>query len=110
MAEWLNAAVLKTVVRDERTVGSNPTPAARIAAHFYGDGDYENQSWQSEETTIWKCTQCWQRGRFAKPLGRRNATSEVGTHHFRHAVEASSVLESSCGGTQRLCVNRTLDR
>ena len=28
MAEWLNAAVLKTVVRDERTVGSNPTPAA----------------------------------------------------------------------------------
>lgn len=28
MLEWLKRAVLKTVVRDERTVGSNPTPAA----------------------------------------------------------------------------------
>ena len=34
---------------------------------------------------LWKRTQCWQRGRFAKPLGRSNATSEVGTHRFRHA-------------------------
>ena len=25
---WFNATVLKTVVRDERTVGSNPTPPA----------------------------------------------------------------------------------
>ena len=28
MAEWIKATVLKTVVRDERTVGSNPTVAA----------------------------------------------------------------------------------
>ena len=54
-----------------------------IAAHFYGDGDHENQSWQSEETIIWRCTQCWQRGQFAKLLGRRNMMSGVGTHHLR---------------------------
>lgn len=58
---WLIATVLKTVGRDERPVGSNPTPSARIAAHFYGDGDYVNQSWQSEETT---------KNKFQKPLDK----------------------------------------
>jgi hypothetical protein len=29
MAEWLNAAVLKTAERDERSVGSNPTLSPR---------------------------------------------------------------------------------
>ena len=45
----------------------------------------ENSS--PENITIWSSTQCWQRGRFAKPLGRRNTTSEVGTHLLRHNIK-----------------------
>ena len=42
MAEWFIAEVLKTSV-PKGTVDSNSTCAARIAAHFYGDGIYETQ-------------------------------------------------------------------
>lgn len=32
----------------------------------------------------WRLTQCWQRGQFAKLLGRSNAAAEVGTLSLRH--------------------------
>ena len=45
--------------------------------------------------SVWKRTQCWQRGRFAKPLGRSNAASGVGTHRFRHAPSGSATCRRS---------------
>ena len=47
-----NGLALKACVTAlTRHGGSNPSRSARIAAHFYGDGIYENQIWQLEETT-----------------------------------------------------------
>ena len=45
--------VLKTWSSGMRVscVVSRSTASARIAAHFYGDGIYENQIWLLEETT-----------------------------------------------------------
>ena len=43
LSEWFKELVLKTSDGRESTVSSNLTPPARIAAHFYGDGIYENQ-------------------------------------------------------------------
>ena len=35
---------------------------------------------------IWKFTQCWQRGLFAKQLGLRKKANRVGTYNFRHSL------------------------
>ena len=58
-------------------VGSNPTSSA-----------------------IRSSTQCWQRGQFAKLLGRRNATSEVGTHLLRQRFNEMLVLYMTFNSTK----------
>ena len=35
-------------------------------------------------SSTWRSTQCWQRGEFAKLLGRSDTVSGVGTHLLRH--------------------------
>ena len=42
---------------------------------------------------MWRSTQCWQRGRFAKPLGRSNMASGVGTHLLRHYESVTQLVE-----------------
>ena len=50
---------------------------------------------------IWRSTQCWQRGRFAKPLGRRNTVSGVGTYLLRQK-DGSIPSRSSRSGEKRV--------
>lgn len=101
---------------DSRIVGSNPTtpaidslerqtlpplPSSSIPLSL--DGSERRADSPERRAFTWKRTQCWQRGRFAKPLGRSNAASGVGTHRFRHGPYLSEWFQNKIHAVIKRC-------